>query len=447
MEKIQKILSRLPHAPGVYLYRNSRGQVIYVGKAVDLSRRVRQYFQSGDNQGPKTQQLVKQISNIEIKQTINEFDALLLEAHLIQKYLPKYNIIAKDDKSPLYIKITVEEKLPRILYVRKNALGQEAESSKAEIFGPFQSSRTVKSLLSRLRRVVPYCTQRQRNGKPCFYTHLGLCQNCPSQIALLPDSANKVKQIKAYRLQIFRLIRILRGQANLVISQLEKDMATAARNLEFENATIIRNHINNLYAIIKNRSDPEVYINDLSHLEDTVQLQLNSLNNILSSVVANLPKKLKRIECIDISNTVGIDPAGSLVVLIDGIPDTSKYRRFKVRDKNTPDDYAMMSEVLSRRFQHLEWPLPDLLIVDGGRGQLKQASIVLNKLNIHLPVIGLAKRQEKIIYLAGDRYKSIGLPLNHPAVHILQRVRDEAHRFAITYHRLLRGRSFLNRNT
>jgi len=211
MEEIQKTLKALSHEPGVYLYKNDEGTVIYVGKARDLSRRVKQYFTKRQDKDEKTKRLVSDIRAIETIPTTSEFDALLLEAKLIRKFLPKYNVISRDDKSPLYVVITLSEALPQLFLIRKSEIASYSTNKQNAIYGPFQSGFALRGLLRQLRSIVPYCTQKQRTGKPCFYTHLGLCQPCPSVIVHLVDAEQKEKAA-LYRKNMLRLKALFDGK-------------------------------------------------------------------------------------------------------------------------------------------------------------------------------------------------------------------------------------------
>ncbi len=434
---VVETVKHIPQTPGVYIYKDQLGGVLYVGKGINLKKRVQQYFTRDDAVGDKTKHLVAQIASIEIISTMNEFDALLLEAKLIRQYLPKYNVIARDDKSPLYIRITIEEELPHVLFVRRPTTGT--------FFGPFQSGKIVRELLRNLRRIVPYCTQKQRNGRPCFYTHLGFCHPCPSIIVRMTDKEGKQQGTHEYRRNIFRLRDILSGKTNTVVKDLEKEMKEFAKHGEFEQAAMARNQIQHLTDMLQKHYDPMFYLEG----SDVFAKENQALLAGLSSVYPHLPK-LDRIECIDISNLGGKQATGSLVVLFHGQPDKSQYRKFKIRMPNHPNDFAMVAEVLHRRLNHSEWPYPDLLVIDGGKGQVGSALGVLQKRNISIPLIGLAKRREEIIApKLGNpsfprtresilEFTTIRLPLTSPGLHLLERIRDEAHRFAITYHRLLR---------
>lgn len=427
METPKEKVKILPHAPGVYLYRDNQGAILYIGKAKDLKKRVSQYFQRDDAVGSKTKLLVSQITKIETIVTASEFDALLLEAKLIHDNAPKYNVVLKDDKSPLYILLTLSETLPHVLTLRRSDFPKIMHTADA-LFGPFQSARMVRSILRQLRHAIPYCTQKKRTGKPCFYSHIGLCKPCPSAAG-----ADK----RMYRKNIYRLKNILSGKSDTVLHDLEKDMKTAAKESRFEDALALRNHIQNLHFMMQKRYDPMLYMNSDTGAEDIYANELSALGTILGVPV------LHRIECIDISNIAGKYATGSLVVLTDGHKDTSEYKRFRIRRENAPNDTAMIAEVVKRRFAHPEWPTPDLLVIDGGKGQVAAATATIPSfVEESLPVIGLAKRFEEIIVPQGEYFKTIRIPYTSAALHVLERIRDEAHRFALSYHRLLRKKAF-----
>ncbi|MCX8009031.1 MAG: GIY-YIG nuclease family protein [Patescibacteria group bacterium] len=438
---ISERLSSLPTTAGVYIYKNSNGEIIYVGKAVNLARRIKQYFQRDDALGEKTSFLVAEIADIEIIETLSEFDALLLEAKLIKTYKPKYNTIAKDDKSPLYIAISIYEPLPRVYLARESnkTLKDDNESSDILYFGPFQSSKIARSIARSLRRVVPYCTQKQRNGKKCFYTHLGLCNPCPSYIAKLNNHEEQKRLMKLYRKNIFRLRDILSGKSTYVIQDMEKEMDELSRAERFEEAALVRNQLQALKSILIKRYDPLIYVQGDTMIEKIFEKEQEDLLRVLRPYYPTLTS-LQRIECFDVSNTLGTNASASMVVMINGKIDNREYRRFKIKTEHAPNDTAMMKEALERRFRHPEWEFPDLLIVDGGKGQVSAAKEVVPS---DIPIIGLAKREEEIIVPHQGTWNVIRLPFSNEGLKMLQRLRDEAHRFAISYHKLLRSKQFL----
>lgn len=438
--RLKDVVSRLPHSPGVYIYSDKKGEIIYIGKAADLKTRVSQYFHRDDAVGQKTGLLVPQIAKITYIETVSEFDAMLLEARLIYMHQPKYNVIAKDDKSPVYVKISLSEALPHIEFIRKPRFESVTGSSDGVVvFGPFQSTRLLRSLMRSIRRVIPYCTQKKRDGKPCFYTHIGLCRPCPSEISELSDRELRKTLTDEYRKNIFRIRDILSGKSKNVLDQMEKEMNQMAAAERFEEAEAIRNQMQALYDLVTRRSDPMMYIKDNISVSNIAEGELSSLHDKLSPFFPGLGR-LRRIECIDISTILGEYATGSLVVLSEGRSDTSAYRRFKIRTVKFQNDFAMIAEVTRRRFRHPEWGMPDLFVVDGGKGQVSQAKRVILESGLSIPVIGLAKRMEEIIVPEGTGFRTLRLSLTDPAVHILQRIRDEAHRFAVRYHRLLRSK-------
>lgn len=429
METIQKTVASLPHEPGVYLYHDENDCVIYVGKAIDLSRRVKQYFQKDDAVGDKTKRLVSEIKRIEIIPVSSEFDALLLEAKLIRKYMPKYNVIARDDKSPLYIGFILSEDLPHIQLLRKGELSNVLNKRANVVYGPFSSAHALRVLLRQVRYAVPYCTQKTRNGKPCFYTHLTLCKPCPSEIVKYTDDI-RIRLTKLYRKNVFRLKAIFDGKANIVRHDYERTMLQAAKELRFEEAEEYKKRIDTIYSISQFRYDPAIFLE--RGVDDVYDNELNELIGYLKPYYPTI-SNLQRIECFDMSQLFGTYAVGSMVVLSHGKPDTSQYRRFKIRSKGTISDVGMMKEVITRRIKHAEWPTPQFILIDGGKAQL---SAVKNTLMS--PYAGLAKRQEELIIPFQNSYKTVHLPLSGKAIKVLQRARDEAHRYAISYHRLLR---------
>lgn len=432
METPKEVAKKIPHDSGIYIFKDARDIPIYVGKAKDLHKRVSQYFDLREGKGIKTEHLVSQISSIDTIPTHSEFDALMLEAKLIREYNPKYNVIAKDDKSPLYLCITSDEELPRLLFIRKTGVIPKRGRI---YFGPFQSGRIINKVLRELRSITPFCTQKIRNGHPCFYTHLGLCNPCPSEFAKKED---RKSYTRLYRRNIRILINILSGKSLTVLHAMEKEMQKLSGAERFEEAEIIKSSIRRLQQLHTKHYDPIMYVTSDSFLENIYESEMNELKGALTPYYPHIAT-LHRVECMDISNTMGTNATGSLVVLIDGRPSSSDYRRFRIKTKKSPDDFAMIAEVVKRRFSHTEWPYPDLLVIDGGKGQVGAALEA-----IPVPVIGLAKRFENIIVPVGKTFMTVRLPVAHKGLHLLQRIRDESHRFAITYHKLLRKKNFLD---
>lgn len=443
-------LSGITIRPGVYLYKDASGAVLYVGKAKNLRNRIRQYFVRPDALGAKTSILVPQIRSIQTIATDSEFDAILLESELIRQYMPKYNSISKDDKSPLFIALTLDESLPSILLTRKTTIESwNPTPQKRIIVGPFQSGSVARRLLQSIRRVIPYCSQKQRTGTACFYTHLGLCDPCPSAIVGLPEGPEKKRLQERYRRQMRSIALVLSGQASTVRRALEKTMNRSAASEKYEAAGTAKQQLTALNRLLTHSFDPVLYHDAVSQPGRMYQQRLRDLSHVLMEHGIAV-RDLKRIECIDISTIQGSWSSGSLVVFTDGIPDTGAYRRFRIRAGGRPNDVAMMGEVITRRLGHPEWGTPDLIIVDGGKPQVGAAvkAVQATPAAQKIPIIGLAKRYEELIIPVGKTnrqpYRTVRLTASRPAIQILEHIRDEAHRFAKKYHSLIREKSFGN---
>jgi len=409
----------LPTYTGVYLFIDKQNKVIYVGKAINLRKRVASYFSSKDL-GEKTKILVSQIDKIKTIGVSSELESFLLEEKLIKKYLPRFNIKLVDGKSYIRLKITIKDKYPKVLLVRKE------ENDNCLYFGPYTSSTSLKSVLKLIRRIFPYQSVLNHPKNLCLYYHLGLCP-CP----YVTNNVN-------YKKNIEHIIDFLNGDAKKVIRDLENERNKFSINEQFEQANIIQTKINQIGLITSSFYKPFEYEENPNLRSDVLNFELNSLKDILNENGVNV-KNLNRIECYDISNTSGTNATGSMVVLTNGEKDTSSYRRFKIkRDyNNKPNDFAMIKEVLERRIKNTTWPAPSLFVIDGGKGQVTSAKEILDNFKIRIPVIGLAKREEIIIT---SNLKEIKLPKDSKALQLIMKIRDEAHRFAITYHKKLRSR-------
>ncbi len=411
----------LPGSPGVYLFKNNAGKVLYVGKAINLRARVASYF-AKNVASEKVSLLVSEADRVDHIKVASEIEALLLEANLIKKYQPYYNHQLKDDKDYLYIIITKED-YPRVITGRKRDLVKSKS-----YFGPFPSSNAARGTLRTVRHVFPFRTTcKPGSPRACLASHLGLC---PGVCAGL---TSRIEYQKILR----KLVKFLQGDTKEVLKDLEKDMKTAAAKLEFEQAAKIKTKIEAITQTTRPIETVERYLEGPQVLDSIYERQLESLTTAL-----NLNEKPNRIECYDISNTSGTNSTGSMVVLINGQVSKDDYRRFKIKTVKGPNDFASMREVLTRRFRN-SWPLPDLMIIDGGKGQLGVAVDVLKELNLNITVVGLAKKLEEI-YRPGVS-QSLRLPKDSPALLLVQRIRDESHRFAITYHRYLRSKAFLSK--
>lgn len=419
----------LPSKSGVYLFKNGSSKIIYVGKAKDLKKRVVSYF-SNLPHDTKTNILISKINSIEHIITSSEIEAFLLEANLIKKYKPEYNIKFADDKSFPYIKIA-KKPIPYITIVRKK------DDKNATYFGPFPDALGVRIVLKIIRRIFPYQSGKNHLEKKCLYYHLGLCP-C---VALFPEKRSD------YNKTINKIKSFLKGKKDFIIRSLEKERDVKIKKEEFEEASIIQKKIEKINLITSPQYHPFAYEKDHDLYEKRMRLEQKSLQDILIKYFYNL-KYLKRIECFDISNISGKQATGSMVVFTNGESDKKEYRRFRIRSKTTPDDFLMMKEMLTRRLKRNDWGKADLIVVDGGKGQVSSILQILEKLNLTIPLIGLAKREEVIIipnrnFSSDNLFIEVKLPLTSPALNLLRRIRDEAHRFAITYHRLLRRKHML----
>lgn len=415
----------MPQEPGVYIFLDKESKVLYVGKARNLKNRVSSYF--SNNLLPRTKLLVSKIEKIRITPVGSEIESLLLEANYIKKYRPIYNVKLADGKSYPMIKITVDDRYPKVLVVRH--MNDNPADAGSLYFGPYPNPSSMRLVLKTLRKIFPFQSVLNHSKKSCLYFHIGLCP-CPPVF----DS----RELKAmYRMNIKHIIQILEGHAKSVMRDLIKERNNASKLEQFEKAAKIQYQIDALKLIVTPVYKPFEYEVNPNLRKDVTGFEVNEFKESLRNAGVKI-SSLKRIECFDISNISGKMSTGSMVVFIDGEKDTSSYRRFKINPKIIgPNDFAMMGEVLRRRIKHLQdWGIPDLIIVDGGKGQISSVINVLKENNFKVPVIGLAKREEKII--TAD-YKIINLSKDSSALHLIMRIRDEAHRFAITYHRKLRS--------
>lgn len=421
--------ANLPKTNGVYLFKDKANKIIYVGKANNLRERVRSYF-SLKAVGPKTAILASKIARVDYVRVESEFEALLLEACLIKKLQPKYNSRLRDDKSPIYIKITSEE-FPKVSTVRRE------DDGVSTYFGPFTSARITKDVLRFLRRIFPFCQQKKIGKRPCFYSHLGLCQPCPSEI--VKTKREEYKRLKSlYRKNIFRLKRVLEGRSGQVLKNLTKEMGKLAKRENFEEAVILRDKIEKLNYLTEERMPISLYLANPEILEEKREEESKELTKALKQV-----KPVRRIEAYDVSNIQGRQATGSMVVFVNAEAEKDSYRRFRIKSGQEPNDVGMIKEVLERRFGHPEWEYPDLILIDGGKGQTGAALNVLQEKGLKIPVIGLAKRLEEIIRMENGEWRMEKLEESSLALNLLKRVRDEAHRFALSYHRKLRLKSLI----
>ncbi|MFH1561573.1 MAG: GIY-YIG nuclease family protein [Patescibacteria group bacterium] len=396
----------IPAQPGVYFFKNKNKKVIYVGKATSLRSRLRQYFQ--DNRDPKTELMMAQAVDFSFSQTPSELLASILEAKLIKQYRPKYNLLLKDDKRHLYLGIT-NDQYPRIKPVRRPELENLLFWA-----GPFPSSLALKQLLRWTRKIFPYCSCKGKRKNNCLYSQIKLC---PGQ---------KVSPAQ-YRRTINKIVLFFSGESDKLLEKLTKEMTQSAKKLDFEKANQIKAQINHLERLIFSRQLAGQNL-------DTVRA-LRQLKTILIKHQNLDPFYLQRIECYDIANLGSREIVGAMAVLINGEPTSGEYRRFKIK-RARQDDPACLAEVVSRRLNHQEWLYPQLILIDGGRPQLRAIIPILRERQLlrETGIIGLSKQGEVLVIpqLTGNKISFIDLklPIDTPALKLLQTVRDEAHRFA-----------------
>jgi excinuclease ABC subunit C len=412
----------LPETPGVYTYFKNK-QVIYVGKAINLKRRISSYFDL--NLDPKTAKMIGEATHLSFIRVSSELESLLLEARLIRSYMPRYNIAAKDDKHPLYIRLTKEE-FPRVITARKIA---ENETNLA-FYGPFPSSRSVYTVLRMIRRVFPY-SDHKIGARGCIYSHIGLCNPCPSEISGIKDKNLKISETKKYKKNIRSIKSILDGKIDGLSQELENEMAKLSNSEDYEDAARVRNQLKHLEYITRPQLPTEFYIENPNLYEDTRNKELWELEHITSI------KNIKRIECFDIAHLAGSNATASMVTFTNAEPDKDFYRHFKIRSAKGGDDYGSMREVAGRRKKNFaSWGIPDLIIVDGGVGQVAAFKEKISE----VMVVGIAKHPDRLI-VGGEKIKLTGLALN-----LISRMRDEAHRFARRYHHKLISISIAHAN-
>ena len=553
-ENLKQTLKLLPSLPGCYIYYNKDNEIIYVGKAKILKRRVLSYFNKKHHDSVKVQVLVSQIERLEYIITNTEVEALILESHLIKKHKPKYNILLKDDKKYPYFLVT-DEDFPRILVVRKKNMNPE----KGRYYGPYTDVRAMYSTLDFLKKIFPLkqCKTPKFKDRPCLYYQIGRCVAPCQNLVTSEEYKNLVKQAELF----------LSGKQSELMVQMQEQMQKYAQSEQFEKAarlsdsyidlkktlekqkvvyentklnediismlsedgifaivilmiregrlidkkdftydietedraeffaTFFKEYYNTLSLefpdrIVSNELEAvgekalyEEWLNIISGkkvkisygksaqgkelqmladknarvvLDNAKIKKMVKINEDFNEIGAYLAEKLKlknfphRMECYDISHIQGTNTVASMVTFINGLPKKSEYKKFKIRStEGKPDDFLSMKEVLTRRLSHLgekNWDKPDLIIIDGGKGQLSSVMQIVEEMGItNIDFVSLAKRQEEVFL--PNQSKSILLPRDSAALYLIQRIRDEAHRFAITYHRKLRGKNALLDNS
>ena len=434
----QKELGEAPKTSGIYLFKDLNGKVLYVGKAKNLKERLSYYF-SPNLIETKTRLVLKEAQDLYYIQTISESDALILEADFIKRLKPKYNILLKDDKFYLYLRITRINSLievPRVFFARKKL----PDSSK--YFGPFPEGGLIKRVLREVRKIINFadCSdtkflRHRKSDRGCLYFDLNLCL-APCAIKMNHhEYLSKVKILKEF---------LQKGSENLE-KFIRKQMEDYSLRLDFEKAQKEKIKLDTLEQIRSLHFSPEDYRENPNlftdfYLKSLIELEELLIKNGIVKQFVPTHKPL-RIEGYDVSNLSGTNPSASMVVFEGNQPLKSGYRRFKIKKVKGINDYQMIKEVVERRLSHKNWPLPDLILVDGGLGQLKILLETLKENGLTVPVLGLAKRLERV---AINR-KYVNLKPDSPLLNLLKAVRDESHRFAKKYHKLLRLRSVFKR--
>lgn len=418
-KQLQAKLKTLPTRPGVYFHKAASGEIIYVGKAAVLKNRVRQYFQSKKDIDAKTLALVNEIVDTEWIETESEIDALFLESEMVKRYMPRYNILLRDDKSQTFVRINMQDEAPFVSFTRQPL------DDGADYYGPFYNGSAVKNALRLLRRAFPYYTKPNLPVKPGLDFQLGLSPGIEAGVMTSIDYKKSLRQLISY----------IKGNRKAVQTELERDMKTAATEHDFERAGRLRDQLRNL-----NELQRQIVFSRDEFLDISKDKALIGLRDLL-----NLPNIPRRIEAYDVSHISGSDNVASMVVATNGLADKREYRKFKLRSPGN-NDVAHMRETIERRLKHLNvWGRPDLIIVDGGVGQLGAVRDLLSQANI--PFVGRNKSGDHnrnaavaLVFPKGDLYKTELLTNNDHIAKLVARLDDEAHRFAISYHQAIRSK-------
>lgn len=397
---MEKLTTELPDRPGVYIFRGPSRAVLYIGKATSLKSRVASYFRRDliATRGPILVGMIETAKSVDFIETDSVLEALILEAALIKKHQPVYNTKEKDNKSFNYVVITKED-FPRVITMR----GRELDTKSNEIkysFGPFPQGSILREALAIVRKIFPFRDKcKPLSGKPCFNAQIGLCPGVCAGTISKTEYAKTIRRIKLF----------FEGNKKTLVSGLERDMKVSAKNLKFEEAGKIKRMI---FA--------------LNHIQDVAIIK--------ASYKPNLGDASFRIEAYDVAHISGTNVVGVMVVVEDNEPKKSDYRKFKIKT-STNDDNASLKEMLERRFNHPEWPMPKLIVVDGGKAQVNTAEKALKVWGIGIPVVGVVKDEHhKPKGFLGDK----AIIKNRDRAILL--ANSEAHRFAVGFHRQLRGK-------
>ena len=403
---IKEKVRSLQVSPGVYIMKDAAGAVLYIGKANDLKKRVSSYFQGSRAHSSRIASLVSQVADIDFIPVSTGAEALIYENGLIKQLSPKYNVALRDDKSYPLLKLTVNERFPRLIITR------ERKNDGAVYYGPYTSAKLLKGAVKILQKLFPLRACNKMPGKECLQFHIKQCLGpCVGRI-----DGGRYGELVA-QLKLF-----FEGRRTELLKYLSDKIKELSKNERFEEALEYRNRLEALSAVKKDR----VHYGLMNELEE--------LKKVLS-----IKGRIERIEAFDVSSIMGNEACGSMVYFYKGKPDRKEYRKFKIKTVSGMDDYSMIRELVRRRYSRSikeKKALPDLIVIDGGKGHLSVALDELEKLSIeNIPTIGIAKEFERIY--VKDKKEPIILPKESKALHLLERIRDEAHRFAISYHKKL----------
>ena len=416
----------LPSEPGVYFHHDKKGEIIYVGKAANLKNRVSSYYQNTRTRDAKTRALVADIASTTWRTTDSELDALFLESELVKRYHPKYNILLQDDKSAVFLRIggSSASEVPYISFVH-NPIEVDARGSAVKYFGPYYAKLPVKKALKALRRIFPFY-DKAYDGKRSLYSQLKLTP----ALELTQGKAEYEERLKVYKANLRTLQRVLSGQRVDVEKSLKREMERVSEEQNFEQAASLRNQIYGLHALTQKM----IFAGD-EFVELSADPALLELARALK-----MPEPPRRIEGYDISHQHGTNVVGSCVVFKNGVASRADYRMFKLRNQKN-DDFANMREIITRRLKHVEdWGRPDLVIIDGGIGQLTAVEDLLIEAGVR--VVGWNKSSKELI-VANEQgfHRTVKLAENSHAYKLIVRIDDEAHRFAVNYHTKLKRKA------
>ncbi len=434
--QLKEAAKKLPNQPGIYLFTDGKNKPLYIGKALNLKNRVNQYLKTDDIRLNKMLSEAKKISFIK---TGSDIEALILESQYIKKHQPRFNIMLRDDKQYFYVGFTHSTKPQGGEPVESTGSGQADVFPKiilthqphglkgGQFIGPFTDGSALKSTLKFLRRIFPYCTCVKPHNNFCLNYHTGHCVG----FCCLKTGKYDKEVLDNYKHNIRALKDILNGKRKSLLKDLSRKMSALAKKEDFEKAINLKSKIEKLKRVFENAKVIKEFRPQKTRLDELAK-------------ILHLAKPPYRIEGYDVSNIQGANATGSMVVFENGVPARDKYRKFKIKGKRKPDDTFMLSEVLQRRFSHPEWQLPNLILIDGGKGQLLAAASIIPE---KIPIIALAKdekHQGSKIYILG---RKDAIPLSRLPISIktfLLRIDSEAHRFAIEYYRKLHIRQLLN---